>query len=103
MKYQLRLPSEPRDSFNFTMDRLHADLRLTAEQEEKVRPVVQQMLDELRNLGSLDSREADGILSRAQERMNPQLTPDQRAQLQRMREEHKRRLEEWLNLPEPQL
>jgi len=52
--------------------------------------------------GSLDLRETEGILTRAQDRVDPILTPKQRDQLHRMREERRRRLREWFNVPEPQ-
>ena len=40
--------------------------------------------------------------TRAQDRVDPILTPKQREQLHRMREERRRRLREWFNVPEPQ-
>jgi hypothetical protein len=46
--------------------------------------------------------EAAGILTRAQERIDPILNADQRGRLQRMRDEPRRRLQEWFNIPEPQ-
>ncbi len=45
--------------------------------------------------------EIEGILDRAQDRMNAVLTPDQRERLRQMLEERKQRLEQWFNVPEP--
>ena len=44
----------------------------------------------------LDLREIEGILDRAQDRMNLVLTPDQRERLRQMLEERKKRLEQWV-------
>ena len=49
---------------------------------------------------ALDLREIEGILDRAQDRMNPVLTPDQRERLRRMLEERKQRVGQWFNVPE---
>ena len=68
-----------------------------------VRPILQQMADELSNLRSLDARETDGIFSRAKDRIDPVLKPEQRAQLQQFLEERKRRAEESANVPEPRI
>jgi len=64
--------------------------------------VMQQAADELSNLRSLDLRETDGILSRAQDRLNPVLAADRRERLQQMREEYKRQQQELSNIPERQ-
>jgi hypothetical protein len=52
-----------------------------------VRPIAQQSDNELRNLYALNLREIDGILDRAQDRMNPILQPDQQQRLRQMVEE----------------
>ena len=59
--------------------------------------------NELRNLYALNLREIDGILDRAQDRMNPILQPDQQQRLRQMVEERKQHLKQWLNAPEPHL
>lgn len=76
-----------------------ASLRLTPEQDQKLRPIVRQADDELRNLYALNLRETNGILDRAQDRMSPILQPDQRAKLQKLIEERERRIEQWFTLP----
>ena len=83
------------------MDRWRENLRLKPEQEDKARPILQQAADELSNLRSLDLRETDGILSRAQDRLKPILAEDQRERFQELREEYKRQQrEEPSNGPE---
>ena len=79
------------------MDRWRESLRLKPEQEEKVRPVLQQAADELSNLRSFDLRETDGILSRAEDRLRPILGADQRERFQQMREDYK--LQQQKELP----
>ena len=66
-----------------------------------VRPIAQQADNELRNLYALNLREIDGILDRAQDRMNPILGPDQQQRLRQMVEERKQHLDQWFNVPEP--
>jgi hypothetical protein len=87
----------------FAVDRWGARLRLTPEHDLKLRPIAQQADNELRNLYGLNLREIDGILDRAQDRMNPILRPDQQQRLRQMVEERKQYLEQWFNVPEPHL
>lgn len=81
------------------MDRWRENLRLKPEQEDKAWPILQQAADELSNLRSLDLRETDGILSRAQDRLKPILAEDQRERFQELREEYKRQQAEMPNAP----
>jgi hypothetical protein len=87
---QVARESDSRHWFAPMMDRWRENLRLKPDQEAKARPILQQAADELGNLRSLDLRETDGILSRAQDRLKPILESDQRERLQQMREEYKR-------------
>lgn len=87
----------------FGVGRWRARLRLTPEQDLKLRPIAQQADNELRNLYALNLREIDGILDRAQDRMNSILRPDQQQRLRQMVEERKRYLEQRFNVPEPHL
>jgi Spy/CpxP family protein refolding chaperone len=91
--------NEPRPGAPFALDGRGARLRLTPEQDQKLRPIVQQADDELSNLYALNLRETNGILDRAQDRMSPFLQPDQRAKLQKLIEERERRIEQWFTLP----
>ena len=101
MKYEMARRSETPWGTAFTTDRWRARLHLTPDQDEKLRPIMQQADNELRNLRAVDLREIEGILDRAQERTNPVLTPDQRQRLQQMLEDRKRRLKQSFNVPEP--
>ena len=92
IKDAIRRSEEPRTSFTLTTDRLEGDLRLKPEQAAKIEPILRQVNTEFSNLLSLDLREREGILSRGQDRMNPILEPDQRARLQEIMEEEKRRV-----------
>ena len=102
MKYEMPRRSEaPSPGTPLAVDRWRARLRLTPEQDLKLRPIAQQADNELRNLRALDLHEIKGILDRAEERVNPVLTPDQRQRLRQMLEDRKQRLDEWFNVPEP--
>ena len=100
MKYEMR-QSEPLPGTAFAIDRWRARLHLTPDQDQELRPIMQQADNELRNLRPLDLREIKGILDRAEERVNPVLTPDRRQRLQQMLEDRKQRLDQWFNVPEP--
>src|SRR4029077_552801 len=104
-KYETPRPvargSDSRHWFAPMMDGWRENLRLKPEQEEKVRPILQQAADELSNLRSLDLRETDGILSRAEDRLKRILAADQRERFQQMREEYKlQQQKELSNMPE---
>ena len=101
VKYETPQRSEMRAEMPFAVDRWLAHLHLTPDQDQKLRPIIEQADNELRNLRALDLREIEGILDRAQDRMNPVLTPDQRERLRQMLEERKQRLGQWFNVPEP--
>ena len=99
---QVARESDSRRWFVPVMDRWRENLRLKPEQEGKARPILQQAADELSNLRSLDLRETDGILSRAQDRLKPILAEDQREKFQQLREEYKRQQQGSPNNVEPQ-
>lgn len=98
-KHEVRRQSDPTQWVQLTMNRWNARLRLTPAQEEKLNPIVETTVNDLRALRETDLRSTDEILGRAQARIDPELTPAQRARLQKMRDARKRRLQEWLNIP----
>jgi hypothetical protein len=102
MKYETPRRIELPPGMPFAVDRWRARLRLTPEQDLKLRPTAQQADNELRNLYALNLHEIDGILDRALE-MNPILQPDHQQRLRQIVEERKQHLEQWLNVPEPHL
>jgi hypothetical protein len=99
-KHEVRRQSDPTQWFQLTMQRWKKRLHLTAAQEERLKPTVEATVNELRTLRTNDVRQTDEILTRAQARIDPELTAEQRQRLQKMREARKRRLQEWLNIPE---
>jgi hypothetical protein len=98
-KHEVRRQSDPTQWFQLTMQRWKTRLRLTPAQEEKLKPIVQETVEELRTLRASDLRQTDEILARSRTRIEPELTPEQRVRLQKMQEARKRRLQEWLNIP----
>ena len=67
-KDELRRNRDPQRWFASTPDRWRANMKLTPEQEQKVRPILQQIDDELNNRRQLDLRETEGILWRGEDR-----------------------------------
>src|SRR5207244_13477866 len=94
------LPEHPRQPSALTADQLQRQLHLKQEQTDKIKSLLTQMDNELNNLRSLDVRETDGIFSRAKDRMDPILAPDQRPRLQEILDEHRRRFEESPCVPQ---
>ncbi len=73
-------------------------MKLTPDQEQKVRPILQQIDDELTNLRAMDLRETEGILSRGEDRINGILTPEQRPRLHQTFEQRRQRVRDWLGV-----
>ena len=99
---EMRRHRDPRRWFTATPERFRSNLQLTPEQEQKIRPILQQIEGELNNQRALDLRETEGILSRGEDRIASLLTPDQRAKLHQNFEQRKRRVREWLGVEEKQ-
>jgi hypothetical protein len=96
----VRCAEQPRQPSALTADQLQRQLHLKQEQTDKIKSLLTQMDNELNNLRSLDVREVDGIFSRAKDRMDPILAPDQRPRLQEILDEHRRRFEESPCVPQ---
>lgn len=73
-------------------------MKLTPDQEQKIRPILQQIDDELTNLRAMDLRETEGILSRGEDRINGILTPAQRPRLHQTFEQRRQRVRDWLGV-----
>jgi hypothetical protein len=91
---------DPQRWFVPAVDRWRKQLNLTSEQQEKIKPILQQMSDEFSNARSVYLREINLILSRAQDRIKPLLGPDQQTQLQQIIDDRRQRIGEWVN-PRP--
>lgn len=97
-KDEMRQTRDPRRFFSNTPERWVSDMKLTPDQEQKVRPILQQIDDELTNLRALDLRETEGILSRGEDRLKTLLKPDQLQQLHKTFELRRQRVREWLGV-----
>src|SRR6202030_770319 len=80
-KDEMRRQRDPLRWFTNTPERWRSEMKLTPEQDQKIRPILQQMDDELTNRRAVDLRETEGILSRGEDRLSAILTPDQRPRL----------------------
>ena len=93
---------DPRRWFSNTPTRWMSEMKLTSDQEQKIRPILRQIDDELTNLRALDLRETDGILSRGEDRIMPMLNPDQREKMDKAFERRRQRVREWLGIEDDQ-
>ena len=97
-KDEMRRNRDPRRFFSNTPDRWQSEMTLTPGQAQKIRPILQQIDDELTNLRALDLRETEGILSRGEDRINAILTPEQRPRLHQTFEQRRQRVRDWLGV-----
>lgn len=94
----MRRTRDPRRFFSNTPDRWVTDMKLTPDQEQKVRPILQQIDDELTNLRTMDLRETEGILSRGEDRLKTLVRPDQQDKLHQTFEQRRQRVRDWLGV-----
>lgn len=97
-KDEIRQQRDPLRWFSNTPDRWRSEMRLTPDQDQKIRPVLQQIDDELANRRAVDMRETEGILSRGEDRLSHILTPDQRPRLHQTFEQRRQRLREFMGV-----
>ncbi len=94
-----RRAAQPRQPPPLAVDRLQKELQLKPEQADKLSSILTQMDNELNNLRSLNVRETDGIFSRAKDRMDPIVAPDQRPRLQEILDARRRDFENGPRAP----
>ena len=99
-KDEMQRNGDPRRWFSNTPDRWRSEMKLTPDQDQKIRPILQQIDNELTNLRAMDLRETEGILSRGQDRIDPILIPEQRPKLHQTFERRRQHVREWLGLDE---
>ncbi len=95
-KDEMRRERDPLRWFSNTPDRWRTEMKLTPEQDQKIRPILQEIDNELSNRRAVDLRETEGILSRGEDRIAAILTPEQRPQLHQTFEQRRQRLRDWL-------
>lgn len=77
------------------MLRIFADrLELTPEQKEKIRPMVELADKEMRRMRQVSIKEAGLVLRRLQQEFSKELTPEQRAKLEKMQENQRELMRE---------
>jgi Spy/CpxP family protein refolding chaperone len=101
-KDEMRRERDPLRWFTNTPDRWRSEMKLTPDQDQKIRPILQQIDDELTNRRAVDLRETEGILSRGEDRIAAILTPDQRPQLHQTFEQRRQRIRDWMGVDNQQ-
>jgi uncharacterized membrane protein len=97
---QVRGRADPSRWVDGTLARWSARLNLTEQQRERLRPVLEETVRDLRELRRRDLEQTNALMRRAQERLEPELNPAQREILHRMQEQRRRRLRRWSSPPE---
>ena len=95
-KDEMRRQRDPLRWFSNTPERWRSEMNLTPDQDQKIRPILQQIDDELTNRRAVDLRETEGILSRGEDRIAGILTPDQRPRLHQTFDQRRQRLRDWM-------
>jgi Spy/CpxP family protein refolding chaperone len=101
-KDEMRREHDPLRWFSNTPDRWRTEMKLTPDQDQKIRPILQEIDNELTNRRATDLRETEGILSRGEDRIAAILTPEQRPQLHQTFEQRRQRLRDWLGANDEQ-
>jgi Spy/CpxP family protein refolding chaperone len=101
-KDEMRRERDPLRWFSNTPDRWRTEMKLTPDQDQKIRPILQEIDNELTNRRATDLRETEGILSRGEDRIAAILTPEQRPQLHQTFEQRRQRLRDWLGANDEQ-
>jgi hypothetical protein len=101
-KDEMRRERDPLRWFSNTPDRWRTEMKLTPEQDQKTRPILQEIDNELTNRRAVDLRETEGILSRGEDRIATILTPEQLPQLHQTFEQRRQRLRDWLGANDEQ-
>jgi Spy/CpxP family protein refolding chaperone len=101
-KDEMRRERDPLRWFTNTPDRWRTDMKLTADQEQKIRPILQEIDDELTNRRAVSLRETEGILSRGEDRIATILKPEQRPQLHQTFEQRRQRIRDWMGVEDQQ-
>ena len=97
-KDEMRKQRDPLRWFSNTPDRWRTEMKLTPDQDQKIRPILQQIDDELANRRTIDLRETEGILSRGEDRLSRILTADQLPRLHQTFEQRRQRLRDWMGV-----
>src|ERR1700736_1255767 len=97
-KNEMRRERDPLRWFSNTPDRWRTEMKLTPEQDQKIRPILQEIDNELTNRRAVDLRETEGILSRGEDRIAAILTPEQRQQVHQTFEQRRLRIRDWLGV-----
>jgi Spy/CpxP family protein refolding chaperone len=101
-KDEMRRQRDPLRWFSNTPDRWRTEMNLSPDQDQKIRPILQQIDDELANRRAVDLRETEGILSRGEDRISAILTPDQKPRLHQTFEQRRQRLRDWMGVNDQQ-
>lgn len=97
-KDEIRSQRDPLRWFSNTPDRWRTEMQLTPDQNQKIRPILQQIDDELANRRAIDMRETEGILSRGEDRLSRLLRPEQRPRLHQTFEQRRQRLRDFMGV-----
>jgi len=97
-KDEMRRQRDPVRWFSNTPERWRTEMQLTKDQDQQIRPILQQIDDELANRRAVDLRETEGILSRGEDRITRILRPDQQPRLHQTFEQRRQRLRDWMGL-----
>src|SRR5947209_13418929 len=97
-KDEMRRQRDPVRWFSNTPERWRTEMHLTKDQDQQIRPILQQIDDELANRRAVDLRETEGILSRGEDRITRILRPDQQPRLHQTFEQRRQRLRDWMGL-----
>jgi Spy/CpxP family protein refolding chaperone len=94
LKYTVHSHRHSQDWSARMMKRLESNLKLTPEQVQKIKPIVDQSVGELKAIRSKTIYESSQVIHRAEERISLELTPDQQKRFQEIQQERRKHFKE---------
>ncbi len=96
LKYMVHRHRNPENVCAIVMKRLESELKLTPEQVQKIKPIVDQSVRELEAIRSKAISQSSQIISQSEERIAHELTPEQQKRFQKIQQERRKHFKERL-------
>lgn len=97
VKRAVAIKPTPKDWAQMTLQRLENRLKLTPEQLEKVRPIIEETSLELRRIRQSTVEETGQAVRRAHDRISELLTPEQQKRMERLKRDRREALRQRLD------
>jgi Spy/CpxP family protein refolding chaperone len=94
LKHMIHKHRNPENLCAMVMKRLESELKLTPEQVQKIKPIVDQSVRELEAIRSKTISQSSQVISRSEEQIAQELTPEQQKRFQKIQQERHKHFKE---------